>query len=202
MGKEADLSQPAKAPTHIGDHGGATTPFFQDTGRVLGRRGGKSRFPSPHHCSTTNTINQGKGAGGDLGGGWGRGVPCGSGSQTTGKPSSGGSLPQSQESDTNSGCRRKEGRAWGWQLALPSRCCSFQDQHVSRLTFAKATKDLLGFLAPSGAAQDQPPQRCRLLALLIAPSSGGSHLRVPHGSSLLCLNQVPLSSISFLSSRQ
>lgn len=111
MGKEADLSQPAKAPTHTGDHGGATTPFFQDTGRVLGRRGGKSRSPSPHHCSTTNTINQGKGAGGDLGGGWGRGVPCGSGSQTTGKPSSGGSLPRSQESNTNSGCRRKEGRA-------------------------------------------------------------------------------------------
>lgn len=162
MGKEADLSQPAKAPTHTGDHGGATSPLSSPRHwEGAGKAWWEETFTQPSPLQHHQHYNPGEGGGRGLGGGWGKGVPCGSGSQTAGKSSSGGSLPQSQDCNTNSACRRKEGRAWGWQLALPS---SFWDQHVSRLTFAKATVDLLGFWPPqcwdSGAAQDQPLWRC------------------------------------------
>lgn len=89
MGKEADLSQPAKPSTGTGDHGGAASPLSPRLWEGAGEAWWDETFCQPHHQGTTATINQGKGAGGDLGGGWEREFLVDQGHKLLGNPALG-----------------------------------------------------------------------------------------------------------------
>lgn len=125
MGKEADLSQavgmPAEPSPDMGSWRSYKPPFSEAPGGCWEGMGGEppSHAPPLRHRLPRGQHYKpwGRGREGDLGGGWGRGVLCGSGSHTTEKPVSGGSLPRGREFGAWCvcpwWCRRKEGIAGG-----------------------------------------------------------------------------------------
>lgn len=201
-GKRSRLKSGCQAlNTHWGSRRSCQPPFSKPGGCWEGVVG-RAVLPAPplrHH----QHYKPGEGRGRGLGGGWGKGVPCGSGSQTAEKPAL---LPRSQESKTNCGSEGRRGEPGAGRWHCPAGAPAFGISVCPGYHLPKQPWTRWGFWPPqdwhSGAAQDQPLWRCRWSTLLTAPGSAGSHLRVPHGSSLLCLSQVPLSSISFLFSRQ